>query len=67
MKRKVCVIGAGIIGLTSALTIQENVPEVEVTIVADTFTPNTTSDGSGGFWQPHLLNQSQSEKIRQLP
>ncbi len=33
----VCVLGAGVIGLTSALRIREAMPEVQVTIVAEKF------------------------------
>ena len=28
----------------------------DVCVVADTFSPGTTSDGSGGFWRPILLS-----------
>jgi hypothetical protein len=28
------------------------------------FSPNTTSDGSAGFWEPHLVNPDQAEDIR---
>ncbi|CAG2227357.1 DAO [Mytilus edulis] len=28
---------------------------VDITIIADKFSPNTCSDGSGGFWEPFLL------------
>lgn len=54
-KPRVCVVGAGIIGLSSAVRIQENIPGVDITIIADKFSPNTCSDGSGGFWEPFLL------------
>ena len=61
---KVCVIGAGVIGLSSALRIIEQHPEVEVTVIADKFSPATTTDVSGGFWEPHLLGDTPQEKIR---
>ncbi|XP_046561530.1 D-amino-acid oxidase-like isoform X2 [Haliotis rubra] len=54
MVLKVCVIGAGIIGLSSAIQIQERVGQGEITLVADKFSPETTGDGSGGFWKPHI-------------
>ncbi|VDI75319.1 Hypothetical predicted protein [Mytilus galloprovincialis] len=54
-KQRVCVVGAGIIGLSSAVRIQESIPGIDITIIADKFSPNTCSDGSGGFWEPFLL------------
>lgn len=63
-RRKICVIGAGVIGLSSAVRIQDKIPGIDITIIADTFSPHTTSDGSAGFWEPHLVNPDQSEEIR---
>ncbi|KAK3597141.1 hypothetical protein CHS0354_038061 [Potamilus streckersoni] len=63
-KQQICVIGAGVIGLASALHIQEICPESEVTIIADKLSPNTTSDVSAGFWMPHLIGSTPHEKIR---
>ncbi|XP_060566263.1 D-aspartate oxidase-like [Ruditapes philippinarum] len=62
---KVCVIGAGVIGLSSALRIIELHPDAEVIVIADKFSPVTTTDVSGGFWEPHLLGDTPEEKIRQ--
>ena len=64
VSRKVCVVGAGVIGLSSAVRIQNTLPDVDVTLIADIFSPNTTSDGSAGFWEPHLVNPDQAEDIR---
>ncbi|XP_045159215.2 D-aspartate oxidase-like isoform X2 [Mercenaria mercenaria] len=61
---KICVVGAGVIGLSSALRIIELHPEAEVVVIADKFSPGTTSDVSGGFWEPHLLGDTPQEKIR---
>ena len=58
----VCVIGAGIIGLSSAVCIQDKIPGIKVKIIAKDFSPNTTSDGSSGFWMPYLVNPKQSAK-----
>ncbi|KAL3873312.1 hypothetical protein ACJMK2_036446 [Sinanodonta woodiana] len=63
-KQQICVIGAGIMGLSSALHIQEICPESDVTIIADKLSPNTTSDVSAGFWMPHLVGSTPPEKIR---
>ena len=69
-KHRVCVLGAGVIGLSTAVRIQEKSnasggsPGVEVTLVADRFTPYTTSDGSGGFWEPYNLGNTPLAQIR---
>lgn len=55
---KVAVIGAGIIGLSTALNIQKLMPKCSVTIFADKFTSDTTSHGAGGLFRPnteHIL------------
>lgn len=62
--RKVAVVGAGIIGISSALRAIETVPGIEVTLIADKFTPNTTGDGSAGFWNPYLLGDGSPSAIR---
>lgn len=61
---KICVVGAGVIGLSSAVRIQDAFPNIDITILADTFSPYTTSDGSAGFWEPHLLNPEQNDDLR---
>ncbi|XP_015770496.1 PREDICTED: D-aspartate oxidase-like [Acropora digitifera] len=51
------VVGAGIIGLSSAVCILERDPTVKLTVIADKFTPNTTSDGAAGLIMPiHMGN-----------
>uniref|UniRef100_A0A8C3KH46 D-amino-acid oxidase n=1 Tax=Calidris pygmaea TaxID=425635 RepID=A0A8C3KH46_9CHAR len=55
---RVAIIGAGVIGLSTALCIHEQyhglVPSLEMEVYADRFTPHTTSDGAAGLWQPYL-------------
>ncbi|NXE52542.1 OXDA oxidase, partial [Casuarius casuarius] len=54
---RVAVIGAGVIGLSTALCIHEQyrslVPSLELAVYADRYTPRTTSDGAAGLWQPY--------------
>ena len=45
------VIGAGIIGLTTAVHLAEK--GYEVKLVAEKFSPNTTSDKAGAIWFPY--------------
>ncbi|KYO39664.1 D-amino-acid oxidase [Alligator mississippiensis] len=55
---RVAVIGAGVIGLSTALCIHDQyhaiVPALEIEVYADRYTPRTTSDGAAGLWQPYL-------------
>ena len=54
----VAVVGGGIIGLSSAVCILERDPRVKVTLIADKFTPNTTSDGAAGLIMPFVLENT---------
>ncbi|XP_068679674.1 D-aspartate oxidase-like isoform X2 [Montipora foliosa] len=54
----VAVVGAGIIGLSSAVCIQERDPTVKVTVITDKLTPNTTSDGAAGLIMPIFIGNS---------
>uniref|UniRef100_A0A8C9WDG4 D-aspartate oxidase n=1 Tax=Scleropages formosus TaxID=113540 RepID=A0A8C9WDG4_SCLFO len=45
----VAVVGAGVVGLSTAVVIAEALPHCSVTVLADRFTPNTTSDGAAGI------------------
>ncbi|KAA0710838.1 D-aspartate oxidase [Triplophysa tibetana] len=50
MKRvKVLVIGAGVVGLSTAVCIAETLVCCSVTIIAEKFSPDTTSDGAAGI------------------
>lgn len=52
---KVCVLGAGVIGLTTAVKFLEEIPGLQVTVVAENLGANTTSHGAGGLWKPYTL------------
>uniref|UniRef100_K1QI60 D-aspartate oxidase n=1 Tax=Magallana gigas TaxID=29159 RepID=K1QI60_MAGGI len=45
---RICVLGAGVAGLSSAVNIQSILPEADVAIIADQFNTETTSDGAAG-------------------
>uniref|UniRef100_A0A8C6THN8 D-aspartate oxidase n=1 Tax=Neogobius melanostomus TaxID=47308 RepID=A0A8C6THN8_9GOBI len=50
MKRvKVVVVGAGVIGFSTAVCVAESLPSCSVTLVAEKFSPDTTSDGAAGI------------------
>lgn len=53
---RINIIGAGIIGLTTACTILKeyaNNENLQLTIISECFSPNTTGDVSAGFWEPY--------------
>lgn len=46
------VIGAGIVGLNTALQLQEEFPNAQVSIIADRYEENTTSYVAAGIFRP---------------
>ena len=52
---RVCVLGGGVVGISSALYIKTHWPEDHVTIVTEKTTPFTTGDGSAGLVKPFFL------------
>uniref|UniRef100_A0A8R1E0L3 DAO domain-containing protein n=1 Tax=Caenorhabditis japonica TaxID=281687 RepID=A0A8R1E0L3_CAEJA len=59
---KIVVLGAGINGISTALAIQNRIPESDITIIASHFSPDTTSDVAAGLIEPYLCGDS-DEKI----
>ncbi|XP_050324917.1 D-aspartate oxidase [Bactrocera neohumeralis] len=64
---RIAVIGGGVSGICSAVQILEylksiGVP-VEVTVLSETFSPNTTGDGSAGLWGPFLLGGTPTARV----
>lgn len=49
---KIAVVGAGIIGLTTALQLQNEFKNASVEIIANKFEQNTTSDVAAGLFRP---------------
>uniref|UniRef100_A0A224YR75 D-aspartate oxidase n=1 Tax=Rhipicephalus zambeziensis TaxID=60191 RepID=A0A224YR75_9ACAR len=49
---RVAVIGAGVVGLSTALCIQNSIPGTSVTVIADRFIQDTLSFGAAGFFRP---------------
>lgn len=48
----IAVLGAGVIGLTTAIELQKEFRNAKITILADKFTTETTSDGAAGLFRP---------------
>ncbi|XP_077317420.1 D-amino-acid oxidase isoform X1 [Lithobates pipiens] len=67
-KMRVAVIGAGVIGLSTALCIHDQyhrtVHPLKIEIYADKFTPLTTSDGAAGLWQPYLYDHGNQQETQ---
>lgn len=63
--KKVTVIGAGVNGLSCAVKIAEHFSpsHVQVTLVSEDFSPNTTGDVSAGLWGPYLIGDTPEHKI----
>lgn len=49
---RVAVVGAGVVGLSTAVCIAEALPFCSVTVLAEKFSPDTTSDGAAGVLLP---------------
>ncbi|XP_063050640.1 D-amino-acid oxidase-like [Engraulis encrasicolus] len=67
---RVAVIGAGVIGLSTAQSIYEQyhdkVSPLTIEVYADRFTPLTTSDGAAGIWQPYLYDKGNPDELKWL-
>ena len=59
---KVAVVGAGIVGTSSAVCIKEAFPGLHVTIVAEDFSPNTASDKAGALVHPTSPGSTRQQK-----
>lgn len=52
------------IGLSTAVQLQEKFgSQVDVTIVTEVLSPNTTGDVSAGLWTPYLLSKTPMDKV----
>ena len=57
-----CIVGAGVIGLSVATQLKEHT-HADITILAQSFDEDTTSNGSGGFWEPYQVGNTPEELI----
>lgn len=58
---RICVIGSGVVGLTTGLELQSEYRNASVTIIADKFQKETTSYVAAGIFRP-----GETERIRSL-
>lgn len=61
------VVGAGVVGLSVATQLQEQMVASamtsEITVIADSIYDETTSYGCGGFWEPYQVGGTPEELI----
>lgn len=62
--KTVAILGAGVVGLTTAYDLLER--GYEVHIYADEWSPNLTSNVAAGIWTPLLFPKDLSEEKKQL-
>ena len=63
---KVAVIGAGVIGLSTAYLLKIENPSIDVHIVADSTSPNTCTDVAAGLWEPYVMRDTPVDLVRYL-
>ena len=64
---RITIVGAGIIGLTTACTILKEYAgneHLRLTILAEKFSPDTTGDISAGYWEPYGLEAIDERTLR---
>ena len=61
---RIAILGAGVVGLSTATKIQQCLPNADVTIIADKFTKDTTSHGAGGIFLPRYESHPDTPKER---
>ncbi|XP_026522453.1 D-aspartate oxidase isoform X2 [Notechis scutatus] len=64
-KAKIVVVGAGLIGLSTAVYISDSIPNCSVSVMADRFSPHTTSDVAAGMLIPHLYSGTPVDQQKQ--
>ncbi|KAL5021664.1 hypothetical protein ScPMuIL_000819 [Solemya velum] len=50
----IAVLGAGVVGMSTAVCIQNQIPGARITVYADRFAKDTTSDGAAGIFAPMM-------------
>lgn len=46
------VLGAGVVGLTTAIELKKEFPNAKISVLAEKFAQDTTSDGAAGLFRP---------------
>lgn len=61
---EIAIIGAGVVGLSTALSLQEAFPKAKLTLFADKFNDKTLSSGAGGFFRPEIGVHHDADLVR---
>ena len=62
IKPRIAIVGAGVSGLTVGVVLAETYGnQLELTIIAEIFSPDTTSDRAGGIFTPGVTNYIPTE------
>ncbi|XP_055608508.1 D-amino-acid oxidase-like [Uranotaenia lowii] len=64
MDQNFVILGAGINGLACAYRIARLFSGTSIQIIAERFSPDTTSDVAAGLWEPYLLGDTPRESVR---
>lgn len=51
---QICVLGAGVVGLSTAICLQEEFPKLDISLIANKFNEDTLSTGAGGIFRPDM-------------
>lgn len=62
--KNVCVVGAGVIGLSTAYSLANCRANFKVTLISEKFSPYTTGDGAAGKWDPSNYHQTPVDHLR---
>ncbi|XP_036920937.1 D-aspartate oxidase isoform X2 [Sturnira hondurensis] len=62
---RIAVVGAGVMGLSTALCVSKLVPRCSITVISDKFSPDTTSDVAAGILIPHAYPDTPIHKQKQ--
>lgn len=61
---KVAIIGGGVIGFSTAYNLKKACPHLDVTLLSESFSPETCSDVAAGIWEPFVLKDTPMELQR---
>jgi D-amino-acid oxidase len=64
LNESVAVLGSGVMGMTAATLLRAL--DLNVTIYAKSFPPNTTSNVAGGQWAPSLVNHDNPQQFARI-
>lgn len=64
--KSICVLGAGIVGMTTAYMIKQKHSQWDVTIIADKFNEETLSDIAAGIFRPSTSFSGPNSEITKL-